>query len=250
VSGDYSAVLRVRAGDQGWSKDLPLVAETPFSGPELGLPLALDLGQLWTLLEAIERETEVRPATYDLTVLPTIRLKGQVGPYAIEESYSPAFALRLSRSALVPDGNLLREEPAKTITETVTRRNRLSLAGLSVDVAQARLAGLAGLGASLAAAGLLAAVVFLGLGQDEAAQIRARYGSLLISVAQADLKEEGRRVQVATIQDLVRLAQRDGRPIFHQALGPDAHRYFIPDGAVTYEYRVTGRAEAAPPQEA
>ena len=72
----------------------------------------------------------------------------------------------------------------------------------------------------LPATAALAVVAFLSLGQDEATKIRTRYGSMLISIAQANLTEETQRMEVASVQDLARLAQRDGRTIFHQKLAP------------------------------
>jgi len=39
--------------------------------------------------------------------------------------------------------------------------------------------------------------------------------------------------------DLAKFAQRDGRMILHQEVGPQSHLYFIQDGPVTYQYMVT-----------
>jgi hypothetical protein len=66
--------------------------------------------------------------------------------------------------------------------------------------------------------------------------IRARYGAMLVSVANVN-RAPARKIRVSSIQDLVRVAQRDGRTILHQGNGVGPHRYFVDDGAVTYEYQ-------------
>lgn len=64
-------------------------------------------------------------------------------------------------------------------------------------------------------------------------------------MAEADLKDQAQRIRVASIKDLVKLAQRDGRMILHQQLAPHSDLYFIQDGAVTYQYMVTDGGSAA-----
>lgn len=242
VSGEMSAALQIRAGENGWTKTLELVPPTPFSGPTASFRVPIDFAQVWAVIETIEEETEFKASAYDLSVIPTVRIRGTVGPEAVDEVFAPPFTLTLTRTQITPDGQLARSE-VRTFQDTVTLEQRLHLFNLSMPVATARWASAGGATVALALVALLAAVVFLGLGQPEAAKIRARYGSLLISVAQADLKEDGQNIRVATMQDLVRLAQRDGRTIFHQALGADSHLYFVHDGTVTYQYTLAPQSE-------
>jgi hypothetical protein len=87
---------------------------------------------------------------------------------------------------------------------------------------------------------MLLLVGFFGFGQAEGAQIAARYGSLILSVKTTDIPENGRSVEVATIRDLVRLAQQNGRNIMHMRLGKAAHLYFVQEGDITYRYSIPG----------
>jgi len=238
VSGEYSAALQIKAGEQGWTKTLPLLPPMAFSGPQASFRVPIDLAQVWSVIDAIEKETDFKPTAYDVSVIPTVRVKGSVGPEPLDAVYAPAFSMKLTRTQITPDAQLTRSE-VKSFRDTVTRGQRFNLLGLSLPVTAARWLSSGGAAVALAVAGALAAMIFLGLGQDGAAKIRARYGSLLISVAQADPNEEGQRIQLASMQDLVRLAQRDGRVIFHHEPGPGSHRYFIQDGAVTYQYTLT-----------
>jgi len=133
-------------------------------------------------------------------------------------------------------------QPTHPTTEPVL----FSLFGLDLPVATVRSVSAVGFALTGGAAtGGLVLAMLLSQERGEAARIQARYGSLLITVAQADLKEDAQRISVASIEDLVKLAQRDGRMILHQELGPQSHLYFIPDGAVTYQYMVTEEGSIA-----
>jgi hypothetical protein len=65
---------------------------------------------------------------------------------------------------------------------------------------------------------------------------------MLISVSDTDLDVDTRRVRVASIHDLARLAQRDGGMIFHQESQTGWSRYFVVEGTVIYEYGMSDTA--------
>ena len=236
VSGEYSADLQIKAGENGWTKTLPLLPSTAFSGPQTSFRTTLNFAQIWAIIDAVEKETDFKPGAYDLSVIPTLHIKGSVGPEAVDEVYAPPFTLKLTRTQITPDGELARSQ-IRTFTDTMTSR--------SVSVTMARWASVGGTAIALALAAVLAAVVFLGLGRDEAAKIRARHGSIIIDVAQADLKADTQKIQLTSMHDLVRLAQRDGQIILHQEVAPGSHRYFVQDTTVTFEYTAAGPAEEA-----
>jgi hypothetical protein len=80
------------------------------------------------------------------------------------------------------------------------------------------------------------------LGSGELARIRLRYGSLIVPVS--EMTPNGQHaVQVKTMADLVRLARRAEQMVFYHRDGASRHRFFVPDGAVTYEYRSSGAGE-------
>ncbi len=240
LSGEYRAAVEVRAGPQGWVRAFEVQPPTAFAGPNATFSVRVDFGQVWGIIDSVERETDFRPGTYEVRVIPTVRIWGRLGSETIDDRFEPVFTVRLGRNQLTPDGDLVRTEP-RSVVDTAVRDARLRLppplpeTGLSVPTARA--VGLAGTGLSLLAAGLLAGVVFLGVGRPEPAKIRARHGSIIVSVTAADIPN-GRAVRVATIGDLARVAERQGLVILHQALESGEHRYFIPADGLVYEYVV------------
>ena len=240
VSGEYSARVEIRAGPQGWTRTLEALPPTPFSGPAAAFSFPVDFGRVWAVIDTVEKETDFRPGSYEVRIVPTVRVRGRVGPGAVDDGFSPAFTVRLSRNQLTPDADLVRSEP-RSVTELVGRDARLRLPSplpdLNLPVGAARVVGAGGLALSLLGAGLLAGVAFLGLGRPEPEKIRARYGSVIVAVAAAELKD-GQVVRVASIEDLARVAERQGQVILHQVLESGEHRYFIPADGLVYEYVV------------
>lgn len=246
VAGQISAALQIKAGekpDEGWTKTLPLEpAAITFTGPTAAARVNADFPAVLGLIDAIERETDFKPAAYEVAVIPTVRVTGSVGPQAVDETFAPAFTMKLNRTQITLDPDLRRSE-VKSTKDNVPVEQYLDLPGLSLPVPLARYLTAAGTALAVLAAAVLAAVIFLGLGRDEAAKIRARYGTMLVSVAEADLNDDVQQVEVASIHDLARLAKRDGGAIFQQELAPGLHLYyFVPEGTVTYEYVVANGA--------
>ena len=71
---------------------------------------------------------------------------------------------------------------------------------------------------------------------DDAAHIRARDGALLVSVRESDLLGGRRLVEVASIADLAKIAERGGRMMLHQSWA-DGQLYLVQEEDITYCYR-------------
>ncbi|MCC7354405.1 MAG: hypothetical protein IT330_11680, partial [Anaerolineae bacterium] len=235
MQGELSAVLQIKAGE-GWTKTEELLPPTPFNGSRTSSRVSVNFSQILSLTETIEKQTGFNPGTYEVSIIPTVRISGHIGAEAINDTYAPAFTMKLNPSQIVLDPAVGRTE-VKTLGDRVSRAQELHLLNRSIPVMTARWWSVAGTAFSALVAIFLAVVVFLGLGRGEAAQIQARYKAMIISVAQADL-EAAQRIQVASMQDLARLAQRDGQIIFHQQTRPDLHLYFVHEGQVVYTYSV------------
>ena len=237
VAGDLTAVLQIQAGEEGWTKTEELLPLTPFEGTTASARLEVDLAEVSYLIETVEEETGFFAGTYDVSVIFEVRINGSIGAEKVEdEVYAPAFTMEFDQTQITPDSVLARSD-VRTIDEIVSQSNDLGIPGVSISVTTARWLGTGGAALALLAALAIASPVLFRLSRDEVARIRARYGSLLISVDQTDGLESARKIQVASIQDLVRLANRDGRIIMHQEVGAGVHRYLVDDGTVTYEYR-------------
>lgn len=119
-----------------------------------------------------------------------------------------------------------------------------SVLGRSYRVSAVRIAALAGSLLATLAAAIIAVLMLLARRGSEPARIRARYGPLLVD-GSADTDSGTRVVELGTIDDLVRIAEREQRLIVHAVVGP-IHSYEVRDGDTLYRYRTaTGTSFSA-----
>ena len=238
IQGEFLATLQISAGD-AWSNSFELAPPAPFAGNTLSRAVSVDFEEVSALIERVEQETGFEAGSYSVAVIPTVLVRGQLGSQPVDDSFAPRFNMTFSRTQISLDADLARSE-ARTRPETIVRENSVSVLGRPVAVRLARWTSLPGALIALGTTVMLLLVGFFGFGQAEGAQIAARYGSLILSVKTTDIPENGRSVEVATIRDLVRLAQQNGRNIMHMRLGKAAHLYFVQEGDITYRYSIPG----------
>ena len=108
----------------------------------------------------------------------------------------------------------------------------------------ARLIAAVGLTLSLGGSLALGVIAYRSRQADEATRIRSKYGSLLITVRDMNwLDRDSRVIEVSTIEDLAKIAERDGRMILHYARGSRRH-YFVQSDQVSYRYQYPEHQDA------
>ncbi|HEY8489844.1 MAG TPA: signal peptidase I [Dehalococcoidia bacterium] len=238
LTGQYRADLEIVAED-GWRHTVPLVPPTPFAGQSVAFRVPLDLQQVFAFVNQIQGQTGFTPRRYELRLVPTIEVAGQAGDRPVDGRYAPAFTMAMDAVQLTLAPALEYSQPQQT-GETVQADRHAGLLGLSLPVKALRVLGAAGAAAGLLATGIAAAAVVRRLGK-ESERIRMRFGSRLVSVSRAEFHGDEQRIRVASMQDLVRLAEQDGRMILHLEEQEGLHVFAIPDGLVLYEYVVDER---------
>ncbi|HEX5370736.1 MAG TPA: signal peptidase I [Dehalococcoidia bacterium] len=234
VHGEISADLLVQpSGTSGWSNKSTLMAPTPFDGATANGRALIDLAPIQTTIDQIEKETNFRAGTYDITVVPHVSIAGVVDGQQVNETYSSPLTFTYDKTTITPATDLQASQP-KAVVDRTTTPNHVNLLGMTIGVSRARLAaGMLALFAAAAAA-IFGSVAFLGLGRGQAVQLLARSGVKVVPVEGVE-QTALQRVRLSNLQDLAKMAQRDGRIIFSQAQD-DNELLFVPDGAVTYEY--------------
>ena len=210
VFGTASLVARVQ-GDNGWARDVPLVAERAFEGETVRLAGRLDLRGLLALGDRVAAATGTAGDSYLVTLLPRVRLGGTVADETVSDSFAPPLALRLDgqKLRLEREGGLMRSQPGHGTRE---EPNRLSALGFGLDVSSARLGGLLGGLLVLLAAGAAWLLLRAGRTGDEPTRIAARVGPWLVD-ANPQERPDASVHDLASMDDLVRLAERYERVI-------------------------------------
>ena len=243
LSGTH--LLTALVGDtSGWTQALVLKPETRFAGNAFTASGTLDLSQVQALIDRFEKQTGVQRSQYTVALVPEVRIAGTLRDEDLSDTFAPHLNFRLDKLQLqlVNDGPN-KTDPLKPSAKSVLKNTRpapntLSLLGLSFDVALAR--WLAIIGMIAGAGGITALVVqVLRLTQrDEATAIRLKYGSQMVAVRHVELGEHSRIVDLASIDDLAKIAMKDGRMILH-GHGDRAEEYLVQDVDVTYRYALS-----------
>jgi hypothetical protein len=179
-----------------------------------------------------------------------VRVHGTMAGQPFQASYAPQLPFTLTPLALSPPlpgaaegavhplaGSAAVFHPGANGSVTSAARASVDLGAgrLTMPVAVARMAALIGLAAALAAAVLAGRLLRRTRQSDEPTRIRARYGESIVTVVHSSLGRHTDLVQVKSIEELARIAERYESMIIHEQtdLG---HAYLVADGATLYAY--------------
>jgi len=249
ISGTAS-LSAVVASPSGWTRTFPLEPPTAFAGRRTVVTGIVHLRKLERFLQRVATATAVPDASFTLTLVPTVRVHGTMAGQPFRTSYAPPLPFTLTPLALLPplpgaaegvvrpqSGSAAVFHPgANGSVASATRASvELGAGRLSMPVAVARIAALIGLVAAIAAAVLAARLLRRTRLSDEPTRIRARYGESIVTVVHSSLGRHTDLVQVKSIEELARIAERYESMIIHEQtdLG---HAYLVADGATLYAY--------------
>jgi signal peptidase I len=240
----------VLASPNGWMRTVPLQAPTAFAGPHVTLAGIVHLRRLERLLARVAAATAQPGAAFTLTLVPDVRVHGTIGGHPFAAAYSPQLPFTLTPYELAPvlpgtpQGAV--PPPARlapvfhpgangSVVAATTVAQSIGVRRLQVPVTIARIAGLVGALVALAALAFAVRLYRRSRGADEPTRIAARYGESIVSVVHSSLGTHGDLVQVRSIEELARLAERYESMIIHEQtdLG---HAYLVADGATLYAY--------------
>ena len=238
VAGTYSLDLDISDGN-GWRRTLKLQPEQPFEGPSFTASGIVDLAKIKELTTSFEKQTGSAPRTYTLTVVPAVHLRGDLAGQVLQDEFRPRLDFQLDQAVMQPiiSGDASPYKPVQPgiIKSQSTAANALSLLVWKADVASVR--RIAPIAFGLALLGLIAVggPLFYALQHDEALRIRLNYNTLLVAVREHSAFESEYVIDVASIDDLAKLAERIGGPMLYMP-SDLSHGYVVRDGGITYRY--------------
>jgi signal peptidase I len=244
LEGTYRLVAEVGEAS-GWKHTFDLTPETPFSGGAFTAEGTLSLASVQELTAALEQQTGIEHPQYTLAVYPEVHLQGSVAREPLTATFSPRLPFRLDPVALTLAPRSGDEaDPVTPSTEGLAKGSRveantLPLLVVSLPVEVARFLGVAGLAACMVVAGMLSVAVAQNMGPagDAERKVHAKYAPLMVSVRGGVPNPRTAVIDVASVDDLARLAEREGTVILEDA--HDGHQaYFVHLGTVTYRYEI------------
>ena len=229
-----TAGLRLElTGDNGWRRSIVLRPARAFKGATVGLLARLDLQRLRTLVAEVEAATGTRSASYAADLVPTINV-------AAHGKFEPRLAFRLDQLQLKPEQPQASLARSQSSGGSAADGGEISIVGLDIPVVAARRIAL--VGAVLALLGLLAAGLLFRRSrpreEDGVARVAERHREWIVE-GRAHRAPHATLVEVATLEELVRVAERYDRLIIHDADDGDA--YVLQEDGVLYRFAVAPR---------
>jgi signal peptidase I len=237
----------VLSDGNGWQHRFALAPSRRLRGSHVTVAGALWLPALTNAIRQYETGTGEHFPAYHLELVPHVRVRGVVGGRLVRETFAPPLAydldalrLQLAQPPAGAGSNALVRSRATAGSHMVA--STLHLFGRRVSVGSARTLGIVTLGAGLVAALAGALLYFLRRRDDEVAAIERRYGDLIVAVA-GGVRPPAPERRVASMDALVRVAERYDRLILHEQRG-DVHAFLVDDGGLVYRYDAGGAAGA------
>jgi len=235
--GNYLVNAVVSDAD-GWNRSIFLVPETDFSGTMTGFGMELDICDIQSLIVKKEQKTGSENRIYNLTIYPEISVVGNVDTLPLEEVYRPEIVFEIDSVVMrIPDGvESLALEQEGSLPNEWEVNNFLMIFGRSFDIDKSRQAAVVAFVLSLAGAAFPIYSLIRDWKGSEMSRIKVQYQSMLVEVEEGSLPSRGyTKIEVDSIQELARMAERYGAMILHEA-GEKINRYTVQDEKTFFQY--------------
>jgi hypothetical protein len=240
ISGSQKFDAVVIDQQSGWKRTLPLTADTKFSGNNFTRTTTFDLCQVQAMLASVQQETGMRPGNYTLAITAHISAAGKISGQAFSDSFEPNLTFIFDSLHFYLAKEIGKTDPLKTaqegtFTSSAMVPNTLSLIGATLPVGKTRSISVIGLAISLT--GLMGLGLYFNIVSRRSPQLAfgIKYGPLLFEVQDQGLETFAVVINMSTIEDLAKLAERQNAVIMHVEREFE-HYYFVQIEGTTYRY--------------
>jgi signal peptidase I len=257
VSGSHQLIARVMDEQSGWQRTIPLNQQAAFSGNSFSTVSTLDLCQAVALVNTLEQETGLRANAYTLEIITQVAMTANAAGNQISDSFEPRLVFKFDQVHFFLTAPKGQEDPLNlskpsSADNSNLEESTLSFLGWKPAVGIVREIALLGLALSLSGLLLTSSSLFMTARRSQEALIRLRYGPLLVNVYERDFAPAAMLIDVTTIDELAKLAERHGTVILHMTFN-FLHSYLVQCNGTTYRYVFStgkrGVAEIEPPRQ-
>jgi signal peptidase I len=254
ISGSNQMVARIMDVQSGWQRTIPMSASSTFSGNSFFSMTTLDLCQVESMVTLVETETGLRAGTYTIEIVTNVLISANASGQVVTDSFDPVLAFRFDKAHLyLADGNAevdaMHIMKQGLVSSSNYEANTLPILGWEPTISFLRVFALVGLGLALGGLGAMGWSVFNMARQSEDALIRLRYGPLLMDVYERSLDVTLPVIDVTSIDDLAKLAERQNAMILHMTLN-FLHYYMVQGNGAIYRYVLSAGKRGVAEQDA
>lgn len=246
LAGKYTLYARVST-QSGWQRKVVLQPEQAFQGDAYQVQTDLDVCQFDRLIEEVNLNTGISASRYQLEIVADTRISGKLKGKDFQADFSPKLVFSSDRLHLwleesEPGVRPLRTTSSGFIPDPYQEVNTLPFFNLQIGIPLARLLAVMGMGLSIAT------MIFLNkyyrgsaMGNKDLA-IRMKYGHMLVDVQGKSLQPSGNLLDVSSVDDLARLAEKYDSMILHASDG-QFKGYLVQGNGLTYRFHSEEQAD-------
>ena len=243
ISGSYQMNARVMDDQSGWQRTIPLIQETAFKSNSYFTMTTLDLCQIETMVNLVEQETGLHAGTYDLDIVMRVVTETMIAGNTTNDTFQPTLVFKFDKTHFFLASDPTQPDPLRFSKQGLAngpnlQANTLPLLGWQPTVLTLRVISLFGLGLSLTALAIFGWYLVNKARQSQEALIRLKYGGLLMDVYEGSLDPASQVIDVTSMDDLAKLAERQNTMILHMTLN-FLHYYLVQSNGTTYRYVIS-----------
>jgi len=240
LAGTHQITATILDELSGWQRTLSLETQTVFSGNTFVTNTSLNLCRIEAMVSAMEEATDLHQSSYSLIVNPRVAITGTMTGRDLQAAFEPHllflfdkvhFYLYKSDTATDP----LNPSQAGLIEGTRRQANTFALLGLKPEVGKMRTLSLIGLGLSLGGLLFLGFFISHKVRGSRDALVQMKYSSMLVDIHDKTLELSSPAIDVVTMDDLAKLAERHNSLILHETRGL-IHHYLVQADRITYRF--------------
>ncbi|MBI5294386.1 MAG: signal peptidase I [Chloroflexi bacterium] len=240
ISGSNQMIARIMDAQSGWQRTIPMSASSTFSGNSFFSMTTLDLCQMESMVTLVETETGLRAGTYTIEIVTNVLISANASGQVVTDSFDPVLTFRFDKAHLYLADGSAEVDPMHIMKQGLVsssnyEANTLPILGWEPTISFLRVFALVGLGLALGGLGAMGWSVFNMARQSEDTLIRLRYGPLLMDVYERSLDGTLPVIDVTSIDDLAKLADRQNAMILHMTLN-FMHAYMVQCNGAVYRY--------------
>ena len=240
VSGAYQLVARVADEQSGWQRTIPMDQPSAFNGNTFSTASTLDVCQIVALVNTLEQETGLRANNYTLEIIPQVEMTANANGTQIADSFEPKLVFRFDEVHFFLSTPKGQDDPLSfsqqsSVQSLDTQANTFSILGWEPTVLKIRTIAIFGLVVSMSGLFILGFKAFATAQHSQEAWIQLKYNALLVNVYERDIQPASTMIDVTTIDELAKLAERHNTVILHMTLN-FLHFYLVQSNGVTYRF--------------
>ncbi len=243
ISGNHQLYARILDDQSGWQRTILLNPETAFNGNTFFSMATLDLCQVATLVNLVEQETGLHPSIYTLEIVNHTAFTAKIAGKQASDTFDPSLVFKFDKTHFYLAANNTETDPLYSSKEgmvgtSTLQENTFSILGLQPTVWSIRLISLLGFALSLIGLLIAGINIYSFAQQNQESLIKLKYGSLLVDVYEKSLEPTSTMIDVTSMDDLAKLAERQGSMILHMTLN-FLHYYLVQNNGTTYRYVIS-----------